>query len=182
MFEIDKKFPDFSLETFFVENGEVGRVSNQDFLDHWFIFFWYPADRTFVCPTELAELGEYHKEFERRNVRVLAASTDSVYTHKGWLQTESLISKIKFPMASDPHGNYAKKLCIYDERSRHAQRAVFIIDPRGILRAATMVSDSIGRSTKEIVRELDALCFVYNNPDHMCPASWEEGMDVISVK
>jgi peroxiredoxin (alkyl hydroperoxide reductase subunit C) len=179
MVEVDKQFPDFSLETFFVENGEVGRVSNQDFLNHWFIFFWYPADRTFICPTELADLGNYHEELERRNVRVLAASTDSIYTHKGWFQTEPLISKMKFPMASDPDGKCAKTLSIYDEKSKHAQRAVFVIDPRGVLRAVAMVSDSIGRSAKEIVRELKALSFVYNHPDQACPASWEEGMKAI---
>ncbi len=82
-------------------------------------------------------------------------------------------------MASDPEGKCAKTLSIYDEKSKHAQRAVFIIDPRGVLRAATIVSDSIGRSAKEIVRELKALSFVYNHPDHVCPASWEEGMNTI---
>ena len=179
MYEIDRKFPDFSLETFFVESGEVGFVSNEDFLNHWFIFFWYPADWTFVCPTELADLGEYHEELERRNVRVLAASTDSIYAHKGWFQTEPLVSRIRFPMASDPGGTCAKTLAIYDDKSGHAQRAVFIIDPRGVLRAATIVSDSIGRSAKEIIRELKALSFVYNRPDHMCPASWEEGEKTI---
>ena len=181
MFEIDQKFPDFSLETLFVETGESGKLSNRDFLNHWFIFLWYPADRTFVCPTELADLSGYREELARRNVLVLTASTDSIYTHKGWLQTEPLISKMKFPMASDPDGEVARRLSIYDEKHKHAKRAVFIIDPRGILRAATIVSDSIGRSAKEIIRELQALRYTYNHPHHMCPASWEEGMKAIQL-
>ncbi len=107
-------------------------------------------------------------------------STDTVYTHKGWIEAEQLITGLKYPMAADHNGRLAKELGIYEEESGVAQRAAFIIDPDGVLRAADIVSDSIGRSAGEILRKVKALKFVRDHPGKVCPASWDEGQPILS--
>lgn len=180
MFSIDQKFPDFSLEAYFPGKDSVGRVSLRDFSGKWFILFWYPADFTFVCPTELADLNVRYEEFKAQNAEVMGVSTDTVWTHKGWVESEELLSGLKFPLAADHNGMLAKNLGIYDESSGMAQRAAFIIDPHGILRAADVVSDAIGRSAGELLRKLKALKFVAEHPGKVCPASWDEGEKTLS--
>lgn len=179
MFTVDKSFPDFSLEVYFPEKVDTGRITKDDFSGKWLVLFWYPADFTFVCPTELADLNQRHAEFQTHNAEIVSVSTDTVYTHKAWLETEQLISGVKFPMAADHNGVLAKALDIYDETSGMAQRAAFIIDPDGVLRAADIVSDAIGRSAGEILRKVKALKFVRENPGKVCPASWDEGAKTI---
>lgn len=175
MFAVDQKFPDFSLETYFPERDEVGRLARKDFAGRWLILFWYPADFTFVCPTELADLNTRADEFQKLGAEVVSVSTDTVYTHKGWIEAEKLIAGLKFPMAADHNGRLARELGIYDEEAGLAQRAAFIVDPDGILRAADIVSDSIGRSAGELLRKLKALKFVREHPGKVCPASWDDG-------
>lgn len=163
------------MEVYFPERDELGRVSQRDFVGKWLVFFWYPADFTFVCPTELADLNRIFSEFVALGAQVLGISTDTVYTHKGWIETEKLLSGLKYPLAADHNGRLASGLGIYDESSGMAQRAVFIVDPDGVLRAVDIVSDDIGRSAKEILRKLKALKFVREHPGRVCPASWDEG-------
>lgn len=180
MFTVDQKFPQFSLEAYFPKRDEVGRIASADFTGRWLVFFWYPKDFTFVCPTELADLQGRHEEFEKQGAEIVSVSTDTVYTHKGWVETEKLLSGLSFPMAADHSGRLAKELGIYDEEAGVAQRAAFIIDPDGVLRAADIVSDSIGRSAGEILRKLKALKFVREHPGKVCPASWDEGEGTIA--
>lgn len=175
MFQIDQKFPEWSLEVYFPERDEAGRVSGRDFSGKWLILFWYPADFTFVCPTELADLNRFIAEFNNLGAQVLGVSTDTVYTHKGWVETEKLLSGLKYPLAADHNGRFSRELGIYDEASGVAQRAAFIVDPDGVLRASDIVSDAIGRSAVEILRKLKALKFVREHPGKVCPASWDEG-------
>ena len=174
MFQIDQKFPQFSLEVYWPLKDEVGRVGSKDLIGKWTVFLFYPADFTFVCPTELADLNHLYQEFKKLKAEIVAVSTDTVYTHKAWLEVEKLLTGIKYPMAADHNGKFSKELGIYDEEKGMAQRATFIIDPQGVLRAVDIVSDSIGRSAKETLRKLRALDFVSKNPGKVCPASWDE--------
>ncbi|MBI4132643.1 MAG: peroxiredoxin [Candidatus Sungbacteria bacterium] len=180
MFAVDQRFPSFSLETYFPERDEVGHLNSRDFAGKWLILFWYPKDFTFVCPTELADLQARHEEFRAQGAEVLSVSTDTVYTHKGWVEAEKLLSNLKFAMAADHNARLARELSIYDEPAGVAQRAAFIIDPDGVLRAADIVSDAIGRSAGELVRKLKALKFVREHPGKVCPASWDEGSPTIA--
>lgn len=174
MFQVDQKFPQFSLEVYWPLKDEVGRLTSKDITQKWTILLFYPADFTFVCPTELADLSRLYSEFKKLKAEIVAVSTDTVYTHKAWLESEKLLSGIKYPMASDHNGKFSKELGIYDEETGKAQRATFIIDPQGTLRAIDIVSDSIGRSAAELLRKLKALEFVGKNPGKVCPANWDE--------
>ncbi|MBI4127644.1 MAG: peroxiredoxin [Parcubacteria group bacterium] len=179
MFKIDTPFPDFTLDAYLPKKKDEGKVSLKDFKGKWLILFWYPADFTFVCPTELADIATRYKEFQEYDAEILGASTDTIYTHKAWLETEKLLKEVSYPIAADHAGHFARMLTIYDETSGMAQRAAFIIDPDGILRAVDIVSDPIGRSAGELLRKLKALYFVRKNPGRVCPASWDEGQATI---
>lgn len=180
MFSVDTPFPDFELEVYLPERDEVGTLSKRDVAGRFLVLFWYPADFTFVCPTELADLNRRHDEFKASGADIVSVSTDTVYTHKGWVETERLLSGLKFPMAADHNGVLSRGLGIYDESSGMAQRAAFIIDPDGVLRAADITADAIGRSAGELLRKVKALKFVRDHPGRVCPASWDEGQGTIS--
>ncbi len=180
MFTVDKKFPDFSLPVYFPERDEDGRITLADLAGKWFILFWYPADFTFICPTELADIQRRLDEYRALGAEILGASTDTVYTHKGWVDHEELLRGLTYPLAADHTGALARELGIYDGSNGMAQRAAFIIDPDGILRAADIVADAIGRSAGELLRKLKALKFVRDNPGKVCPASWDEGSPTLS--
>lgn len=175
MFKIDQSFPHFTLEVYHPIRQNIGQFSSKELSKKWLVLFYYPADFTFVCPTELADLNRLYPEFKKYDAEIVAVSTDTVYTHKAWLETEELLKGVKFPMAADHNGRLSKELDIYDEETGRAQRAAFIINPDGVLCAADIVSDSIGRSATEILRKLKALYFVKKHPGNVCPASWEEG-------
>lgn len=179
MFAVDQKFPHFLLETYHPEKEKVERIKNDDFKGRWLILFFYPADFTFVCPTELFDLKKHYDEFKKLKTEVIAVSTDTVYTHKAWIETEELLKGLKYLMAADHNGKFSRELGIYDEETGVAQRAAFIIDPEGILRSAEIVADAIGRNAGEILRKLKALQYVAGHPGFVCPASWEEGETVL---
>lgn len=174
MFQVDKKFSHFSLEVYWPPKDAVGRLTSKDLVGKWIVLLFYPADFTFVCPTELADLNRLYPEFKKFKAEVVAVSTDTVYTHKAWLEVEKLLTGVKYPMAADHNGKFSKELGIYDEENGMAQRATFIIGPDGILRAVDVVSGSIGRSASETLRKLKALVFVSKNPGKVCPANWDE--------
>lgn len=179
MFQVDTKFPLFSLEVYNPEKETIERVRAGDFKGRWLVLFFYPADFTFVCPTELFDLKKFHAEFRKLKTDVVVVSTDTVYTHKAWIETEKLLQGLKFLMAADHSGRFSRELGIYDEGSGVAQRAVFTIDPEGILRAVEITADAIGRNAEEIVRKLKALQYVRLHPGFVCPARWEEGEKVL---
>src|SRR3989338_7749381 len=179
MFQIDQKFSSFVLETYNPVKDEVEKINLKGFEGFWLVLFFYPADFTFVCPTELLDLNKRHEEFQKEKAEIVAVSTDTVYTHKAWIEVEELFKGLKYQMAADHNGKFSKELGIYDESNGMAQRAVFIIDPDGVLRVAEIVADAIGRSAGEILRKLKALNFVRKNPGHVCPASWDEGSQTI---
>lgn len=174
MFQIDKNFPDFSLEAYWPEKDQIGKITLKYFLGKWIVLFFYPADFTFVCPTELADFSRLYSEFKKIKTDVLAVSADTVFTHKAWIEAELLLAGIKYPLAADHNGKFSRELGVYNEENGMARRAAFIIDPDGVLRAVEIVSDSIGRSVEEILRKLKALQYVNSHPGKVCPASWEK--------
>jgi len=179
MFQIDKKFPSFFLEVYNPVRGEAGKTALEDFVKKWLILFFYPADFTFVCPTELKDLHGRKEDFKKIGAEVVVASTDTVFTHKAWLDSEGLLKDFQYQMAADHNGKFSRELGIYNEDIGMAHRAVFIIDPDGVLRGAEIVADTIGRNASETLRKLKALDFVRKNPGRVCPASWDEGAQTL---
>jgi len=179
MYNIDQKFPDFSLEIYDPEKDDVGKITISDFSGRGLVLFFYPADFTFVCPTELVDLQRRYDDFKKLNAEIVSVSTDTVHSHKAWVEMEEILKGIKYKMAADHNGKFSKDLGIYYEESGKSHRAVFIIDPDGVLRSVQIVADAIGRSVGEIFRQLKALDFVRKNPGHVCPASWDEGAQTL---
>jgi len=179
MIKINESFPIFTLETYDPSSQKSMDVSLSEYKGKWLVLFFYPADFTFVCPTELRDLIKKYPEIRKFNAEVLAVSTDTVYTHKAWAEAERLLQGMQFRMSADHAGVLARELGIFNEKSGMADRAVYIIDPDGMLRAYEIVTDNIGRSATEIVRKLKALEYVRNNPGHACPVSWDtDGKDL----
>lgn len=180
MFTVDQKFPEFSLESYNPANGETPKMSSADLKGKIYVLFFYPADFTFVCPTELADMARRYEEFKLAGAEVVVVSTDTVFTHKAWVETEMLLKDFKFIMAADHNGKLSKELGIYDESSGVAQRAAFIVDGEGVLRGIDITSDNIGRSAGEVLRKVKALKFVTENKGKACPASWDEGAKTLT--
>lgn len=136
---------------------------------------FYPADFTFICPTELVELADNYEEFKKLGAEVLSISTDTVFVHKAWHDHSPSIKKIKYPMLADPTGNLCRRFGTYIENEGLSLRGSFVIDPEGILKAYELHDNSIGRSAKELLRKLQAAIFVREHGGEVCPASWEPG-------
>ncbi|TSC74504.1 MAG: peroxiredoxin (alkyl hydroperoxide reductase subunit C) [Parcubacteria group bacterium Gr01-1014_44] len=173
MININQKITDFEVEAYYKDGIQV--VSSADYRGQWLVLFFYPADFTFVCPTELGELADRYEEFQKMGVEVMSVSTDTVYAHKAWHDQSETIKKINFPMLADPTGNLARQFGVYIEKEGLALRGTFIIDPDGVLKAFEVHDNSIGRSVKELMRKIKAAQFVAQHGDQVCPASWEEG-------
>jgi peroxiredoxin (alkyl hydroperoxide reductase subunit C) len=175
MFQIDKPFPQFKLKAYDPSKDSVVEINNKNFKDKILVLFFYPADFTFVCPTEIADMHNRASEFKKHGAEVVVISTDTVYTHKGWLQSEDFLKNIKFLMAADHNGQFSRELGIYDEEGGMAHRAAFIVGRDGVLRGVDITADSIGRSAGEILRKVKAINFVESHKGQVCPASWDEG-------
>lgn len=173
MIKIGQKIPDFEFEAF--QNEDVKKIRLSSTLGKWVVLLFYPADFTFVCPTELEEAAQYYEEFKKAGAEVFSVSTDTVYVHKAWHDASPAIKKIKFPMAADPAGKLCREFGTYIEEAGLSLRGTFIIDPDGVLKALEIHDNSIGRSAKEILRKLQAAKFVRENKGEVCPASWEPG-------
>lgn len=177
MAKIGAQIPDMEFEVF--HKNEFKTVKFSDYKDKWLVLLFYPADFTFVCPTELEEAAEYYELFQQSNAEIISVSTDTVYTHFAWYESSKAIGKIKYPMAADPTGKLCKEFGTYIEEAGLSFRGTFIVDPDGILKAADIHDNSIGRSTKEILRKVQAAKFVRENPGLVCPASWEPGEETL---
>ncbi len=175
--EIGEKIPDFEVEAF--HENDVRKIKFADYRDKWLILFFYPADFTFVCPTELEEMADNYDEFKKSGAEILSVSTDTVFAHKAWKDVSPAIKKINFPMVADPTGNVSRAFGTYIEDEGLALRGSFIIDPDGILRAIEINDNNIGRSAKELLRKLQAAKFVREHGGNVCPASWQPGDDTL---
>ncbi len=177
--------PDFEFEVF--HSGDVKKVKFSDYKEKWIIVFFYPADFTFVCPTELEELADSYKDLQKLEAEVISVSADTVFTHKAWHDTSPSIKKVAFPMAADPAGRLARAFGTYIEEGtlEHTAdeglslRGTFLIDPDGIVQSAEVHANSIGRSAKELIRTLQAAQFVRTHGGQVCPAEWNPGDETL---
>ena len=164
---------DFTLESF--HQQKIKSVQFSKYRSKWIILFFYPGDFTFVCPTELSEAADYYQRIQKLGAEILSISTDSVYVHQAWHDSDPLIGKIKFPMLADPSGQVSQQFGVYQPAKGISMRATFIVDPQGILRALEIHDDSVGRSMAETIRKLQAAIYTVEHPGQVCPASWQPG-------
>ncbi len=141
----------------------------------WIILFFYPADFTFVCPTELADLASHQEEMQHLGIEVISISTDTQFSHLAWCKAERLLQNVKFLMASDPTGEAAKFFGVYDDTTGTALRGTFIINPDGLLVGAEINAVNVGRNAAELLRKMRAMTYLRDAPDQACPAGWDEG-------
>lgn len=174
---VGKRVPNFELEVYDPKTGSFGKVSLEDFIREgkWLILFFYPADFTFVCPTELADLAERYGELADLGAEVVSVSTDTKYTHLAWQRSEKLLEGIRFPMGADPTGRVSRMFGVYDEDTGLALRGTFIINPEGILVGAEINYYNVGRNAEELVRKMKANVYLMDHPEEACPARWEPG-------
>ena len=177
--KVGEKIPDLELEAY--QNNDIKKVKLSDYKGKWLVLAFYPADFTFVCPTELEEMADNYEEFKKNNAEILSVSTDTAYVHKAWHDTSPAIKKIQYPMLADPAGILCREFGTYIEDEGLSLRATFIIDPDGVLKAMDIHDNSIGRSCREILRKLKAAKYVSENPGQVCPANWEPGKETLKV-
>lgn len=175
--EINDEVPDMELDS--LHEGEIKKIKLSDYKGKWAILFFYPADFTFVCPTELEEMANMYEDFKQEGAEILSVSTDTAFTHKAWKDTSPAIGKIEYPMVADPTGDLSRMMGVYIEDEGLALRGSFIIDPDGVLKAIEINNNDIGRSGKELLRKLKAAKFTREHGGQVCPASWEEGDDTL---
>ena len=170
---INEPAPKFEAKAY--HKDQIMTVKLDQYKGKWVVLFFYPADFTFVCPTELGEMAEHYEELQKLKVEVLSVSTDTVYVHKAWHDTSETIQKIKFPMVADPAGQICTSYNTIIPMEGISLRATYIIDPDGIVKAFEINDNSIGRSARELVRKIKAAQFVREHGGEVCPASWEPG-------
>lgn len=170
---IGKTLPEFTAE--YYQDGELGTLTQNDVLGKWAIFFFYPADFTFVCPTELADLASQYEAIKSLGCEVYSVSTDTHFVHKAWADASPSIKTVKYKMIGDPTGKLTRYFDVMVEEAGTAQRGSFIIDPQGIIQALEIHADGIGRNSEELVRKLEAAQFVAEHGDQVCPARWKKG-------
>ena len=177
--KINQAAPGFTCEAY--HNDQITKVSLGDYKGKWVILFFYPADFTFVCPTELGELADNYGKFRELGAEVLSASTDTVFVHKAWHDTSDTIKKIAFPMLADPAGTLSRDYGVMIDEAGLALRGTFIIDPDGVLKSYEVNDNSIGRSSEELIRKLQPAQFVREHGGQACPASWKPGNEALKV-
>lgn len=170
---INKEIPQFSVEAF--HNGEFKTITSEDVKGKWSIFLFYPADFTFVCPTELEDMAKIHDELVALGVEVYAVSTDSHFVHAAWHEHSEAIGKVNYPMLADPTGALTRGFDIMIEEAGQALRGTFLANPDGIVKVAEVHDLGIGRSAKDMLRKVKAAQYVTNHDGEVCPAAWEEG-------
>ena len=154
-------------------------VTEADLKGKWSILFFYPADFTFVCPTELGDMADKYAEFQKLGVEVYSVSTDTHFTHKAWHDTSETIKKIKFPMLADPTGHLAQSFGVYIEEEGLAYRGTFLVNPEGVIKLAEINDNGIGRNSEELFRKVQAAQFVATHKGEVCPAKWKPGSDTL---
>lgn len=159
-------------------NGEFIEIKNENLLGKWSVVVFYPADFTFVCPTELEDLAEHYEKFKAEGCEVYSVSTDTHFVHKAWHDTSDRIKKIQFPMVSDPTGRISKEFEVFIEEEGLALRGSFVINPEGKIVAYEVHDLGIGREASELLRKLQAAKFVAEHGE-VCPAKWQPGSDTI---
>lgn len=173
MVKIGEKIKDFEFDVY--HEGKIKRMKFSDFRGKWLAVVFYPADFTFVCPTELEDLANNYEKFKKIGAEILAISTDTVYTHIAWHNTSKAVSKVKYPLAADPTGEISQEFGVYIEKEGVALRGTFVIDPEGVLKTVEIHDNSIGRSAQELLRKIEAAKYVSEHKGEVCPANWKPG-------
>ena len=173
MSQIGKKVSDYTTKAY--KNGEFVDVSLKDTLGKWSIYFFYPADFTFVCPTELEDLANKYDDFAKVGAEIYSVSCDTHFVHKAWADASATIKKIKYTMLADPTAKLAKDFEVYIEQDGLAERGTFIVNPEGEIVSYEVSSGNVGRNADELFRKLQACQFVHEHGDEVCPAKWKPG-------
>ncbi|MDR3261567.1 MAG: peroxiredoxin [Tannerella sp.] len=170
---INSQLPEFKLQAY--QNGSFKTVGSDDVKGKWAIFFFYPADFTFVCPTELADMADKYAKFQELGVEVYSVSTDSHFVHKAWHDASETIRKIKYPMLADPTGALSRAFGVLIEEDGLAYRGTFLVNPEGLVKITEIHDNGIGRNADELLRKVEAAQFVASHPNEVCPAKWKKG-------
>jgi len=174
---IGQQVPNFELEAYDAGRQDFTKISLEDIKAkrQWLVLFFYPADFTFVCPTELDDLAKVEPQLKELGCQVVSVSTDTKFVHLAWHREELLLKGVKYLMAADPTGKVAKMFGVYDENSGLALRGTFIINPEGKLVASEVNFYNVGRNADELLRKVKANVYLSTHPDEACPAKWREG-------
>ena len=177
MLGVGEKFPAFSLPaTVSLDRGKTfSTITERDYAGKWKIYFFWPKDFTFVCPTEIAAFAKLDRDFRDRDAQVIGGSTDSEFVHLAWRQNHPDLKNLPFPMLADIKRELCTGLGILDPKEGVAQRATFVVDPEGIIRFVAVNDLSVGRNPQEVLRVLDAL-----QTDELCPCNWQKGEAVLT--
>lgn len=161
-------------------NGKFIEVTDADVKDKWSVFFFYPADFTFVCPTELGDLADNYSDFQKLGVEIYGISTDTHFTHKAWHDTSDTIGKVQYPLVGDPTATLARNFEVLREDQGLADRGTFLIDPDGVIQLVEITAEGIGRNAEELLRKIKAAQYVRAHPGEVCPAKWQEGEETLA--
>ncbi len=162
------------------KSGAFVDVSDADLKGKWSVVFFYPADFTFVCPTELGDMADHYAELKGMGVEVFSVSTDTHFTHKAWHDSSETIGKIDYYMVGDPTGTITTNFKVMREGQGLADRGTFVVDPDGIIQVMEVTCEGVGRNAAELVRKVKAAQYVHNHPGEVCPAKWEEGAETLA--
>jgi peroxiredoxin len=176
--KVGQPVPEFGMAAF--QNDEIKDIKLSDYKGKWVVLVFYPADFTFVCPTELEDVASLYPQFQAANAEVISVSTDTAFVHKAWHDSSDAIGKVDYLMGADPTGDVSQLFDVYIDDEGLALRGTFIIDPDGILKTSEIHDLGIGRSAAETLRKLGAAQFVYENGDQVCPANWTPGADTLT--
>ncbi|ARD21030.1 MULTISPECIES: alkyl hydroperoxide reductase subunit C [Shewanella] len=175
---INSTIKPFSATAF--HNGEFVPVTEQDLLGKWSVVFFYPADFTFVCPTELGDMADHYAKLQEMGVEVYSVSTDTHFTHKAWHASSDTIGKINYPMIGDPTGAITRNFGVMIEEDGLALRGTFVMNPEGEIKVAEVHDLGIGRSASELVRKIQAAQYVATHDGEVCPAAWQPGEETLA--
>ena len=156
-------------------NGEFVQVTDADLKGQWSVFFFYPADFTFVCPTELGDLADHYAEFQKMGVEIYGVSTDTHFTHKAWHDSSETIGKVRYPLVGDPTHAISRNFEVLIDGAGLADRGTFVVDPEGRIQIVEITAGGIGRDAAELLRKVKAAQYVAAHPGEVCPAKWKEG-------
>lgn len=174
---VGQMVPDFEMETYVPSEGVFETISLENLKRQgkWTVLAFYPADFTFVCPTELADLAERYDALRQLGAELISVSTDTKFSHLAWRNSEKLLQNVRYPMAADPTGTVSRLFGVYDASTGLALRGTFIIDPDGKLVSSEVNFYNLGRDAGELLRKVEAFCYLRKHPDEACPARWHQG-------
>ena len=174
---INKEVNDFKVQAY--AGNDFKEVTKKDILGKWSVFFFYPADFTFVCPTELEDLANKYEEFKKIGCEIYSVSCDTHFVHKAWHDASDTIKKIQYPMLADPTGVLSRGFGVMIEEDGMAYRGTFVVNPEGKIKIAEIHDNNIGRNADELLRKVEAAQFVAEHPNEVCPAKWKKGANTL---